>query len=1086
MGEVLMDQKDVSLLRSNLHHHPPIFLATHVVVFFDREIVLAESQGEELPPGYALLDEQIVNRIGALLGKPLVDWFLAQITSMAFDEEFELGLAFHRGGDFENLLARRSIGEFGLAELEKNVLEVLGAAGNDGDRNFVSWFRRSTVIVRIGGGFLRNSISALVFDTTIISGQTTGGGAGRLALLRPSPGAFRFVKAGENFRGGFDAFGFLGGCGAENGEPCQEVCEKCLSCHCVILFENRNPGQRFSLGCISMRDPSFLCLPQSGKFALVGVVKGSLTTIPVLIQLLVVGLAPGQAHAEQHALLIAISEYSAEEFAPDLPACRQDAQIMKSWLTDEFAFPVANIAELYDREATTPRIREELERLVAEVEPGDSVVLYFSGHGGQVADYDGDETGDGLDEVLITYDFAQNIVTERRDPEAWLTDDVIRHYLTRLRTNRVLVLFDCCHAGTATRNWLGPYGFPRGAELKWFNTGFNWTRRPRAGMGATATLHHSDNANHVYIAACKATEQAIALAEGSLLTQSWTGNTSGQGSTPLSDLGQRIGAEVSVQAQRIGRDYDWITSSQTPQFEGNLGWTLNDLLSQDVSAAAKSLAFEDPHVAEEATDELREHPEKWGEIDVTVKTDQAMYEEGDPLTITVTSERDGYLQLFLIDAEGNQQFLFPHDQPGGAPIQANQPFAVTGPDAQRDFEMAEPFGHEMIKAMISTSPFPSESSEDRDEAESLRSLGTRGVKFVDKTGAAVAFYQVLPREEIARGPAPVRKAASPKYQSVPVYYATDRKPTGRTEAAEFFGARRNRGTQPLQYGTAVVTIPETHRLGVVETPKWYKGEFWEDPTKHVMMLQPVPMDRDAFLARLSRDSQVDGKRQVLLFVHGFNVTFYNAVRRTGQMAVDLDFPGAALTYSWPSYGDVKEYLPDETNAQWSVPHLADVLLDLQKNTEIDRIHVIAHSMGTRVLSGALVEANSRGFDLNLANVILAAPDMDADVFVDQIMPKVQASTGRLTMYASSADKALMVSQQLKRNPRLGLSGPAIVVAPGMDTIDASGLDTDLLSHSYYGDNLLVLRDLWRLIILGWEPPLRKLEAGARGEWRMGE
>ncbi len=792
--------------------------------------------------------------------------------------------------------------------------------------------------------------------------------------------------------------------------------------------------------------------------------------------------------AEQHALLIAISEYSAEEYAPDLPACRQDAAAMKTWLTGEFGFPPANIAELYDSAATTPAIKKQLERLAALVEPGDSVVLYFSGHGGQVADYDGDETGDGLDEVLVTYDFAQNIANERRDPAVWLTDDVIRHYLTRLRTNRVLVMFDCCHSGTATRNWLDPYGPPREAELKWFPGGFNWKRRPKAGPRATATLHHSENANHAYIAACKATEQAIALANGSLLTDTWTRFTVGQKSVTLRDLGERTGGEVATRAAQIGRQFEWIAASQTPQFEGNLSWTLSDLLGQSVAPDARALAMATPDVAERPGAPASKNSGAWGEIAVKVATDKGMYVAGDPMTVTVTAERSGYLRLFLIDAEGNQQFLFPHDREGGARIEAGVPLEVTGPDEARDFQMAEPFGHEMIKAMVSTTPFPPLKSEVAGGGESLRTLGTRGIKFVEKIGAAVVFYQVLPQEIVARGEAPVRKGASRQYNAVQVYYATDRKPTGRSKPSEFFGARRNRGNEPLQFGVATVTIPQTHRIGVVESPKWFKLEFWEDPARHVMMLQPVPLNRQAFWNRVNRNARPEGggDSEVLLFVHGFNVTFYDALRRTGQMAVDLDFPGAAMAYSWPSYGNVEDYLPDETNAKWSIPHLAEVLVDLQEKTGVGRIHVIAHSMGTRVLGRAVMEARNRGFDLQLNNVILAAPDIDADVFVDQIMPRVRQSAGRLTMYASASDKALLASQKLKRNPRLGLSGKDLVVVPGMDTVDASAIDTDLLSHSYYGDNITMLRDIWRLMILDWDPPRRQLQPGGRGEWLISE
>jgi len=47
-----------------------------------------------------------------------------------------------------------------------------------------------------------------------------------------------------------------------------------------------------------------------------------------------------------------------------------------------------------------------------------------------------------------------------------------------------------------------------------------------------------------------------------------------------------------------------------------------------------------------------------------------------------------------------------------------------------------------------------------------------------------------------------------------------------------------------------------------------------------------------------------------------------------------------------------------------------------------------------------------------------------------------------------------------------------VILPGIDTIDVSNVDTDLLGHSYYGDNRSVLSDLFNLIRLGAPPELR--------------
>jgi len=331
--------------------------------------------------------------------------------------------------------------------------------------------------------------------------------------------------------------------------------------------------------------------------------------------------------------------------------------------------------------------------------------------------------------------------------------------------------------------------------------------------------------------------------------------------------------------------------------------------------------------------------------------------------------------------------------------------------------------------------------------------------------------------------------ATEEYHEVDVFYATDRRPTGLSSPAAFYGGKRNLVPvtgSPMQYGLAKVTIPKTHRLGSLESPKWYRLEFWEDPRKHVMIGTMSSMDGPTFFESVSGAADGAPENQALIFVHGFNVKFADAVRRTGQIAYDLNFPGVAMTFSWPSegYPNFTSYNSDQNDADWAQLHLAQLLVDLQLKTEVEKIHIIAHSMGGRVLTGALELAAREGFDLKLNNVILAAPDVDADVFTQQIMPKIQGTSERFTMYASSRDQALAISQQFNGNMRLGLTGPSLVVLPGMDTVDVSNVDMSLLGHGYFGEHKLVIDDMLRMLLRNQSAEERGLVSGARGEWLL--
>lgn len=324
-----------------------------------------------------------------------------------------------------------------------------------------------------------------------------------------------------------------------------------------------------------------------------------------------------------------------------------------------------------------------------------------------------------------------------------------------------------------------------------------------------------------------------------------------------------------------------------------------------------------------------------------------------------------------------------------------------------------------------------------------------------------------------------------KFSKVDVYFATDRQRVDNTRPDLRYGPTRNMEGDHLEYGKAIVTIPDIHVPGRVERPKWWKFEFREDEKKHVVLREPKLMEEGEFYRSIQASTSSNPADELLMFVHGFNVSWGDAMRRTGQISYDLGFGGVTLCYSWPSQGSLKKYPVDKENSEWTIPHLTKVLMDLQSQTEIGKVHIIAHSMGTRALTYAIANAKDAGIELDLNNIILAAPDIDRDIFKEQILPKIEGHTDLLTMYASSDDEALKISRSFNGSPRLGLSGDSIFVIPQrMDTIDATGIDTSLLGHSYYGSQQVVVKDIFGVIVKGLLPPARSLSQGDYGEWDL--
>lgn len=273
---------------------------------------------------------------------------------------------------------------------------------------------------------------------------------------------------------------------------------------------------------------------------------------------------------------------------------------------------------------------------------------------------------------------------------------------------------------------------------------------------------------------------------------------------------------------------------------------------------------------------------------------------------------------------------------------------------------------------------------------------------------------------------------------------------------------------PFELGIVKVSIPPTHQPGVVELPSLLYLELKVNPDKHFVMADIQPYVKETFFSRLRNKIAQSDDKDMFVFVHGFHNTFENAAFRTAQIAYDMKFTGAPVFFSWPSQGSVVDYPADESNAGAAVHDLRVFLTELIKHSDADRIHLIAHSMGNRVLTRAVKGIELADDHVIFNEVVLAAPDMDAKTFSD-IMPEMAKRVDRVTLYASSRDKALVVSNVLHGEyPRAGESVPHPVVVQPVESIDVSSV-TD--GHSYIADDGQILQDLNN--ILKYSRPLNE-------------
>ncbi len=325
-------------------------------------------------------------------------------------------------------------------------------------------------------------------------------------------------------------------------------------------------------------------------------------------------------------------------------------------------------------------------------------------------------------------------------------------------------------------------------------------------------------------------------------------------------------------------------------------------------------------------------------------------------------------------------------------------------------------------------------------------------------------------------PVPEPEPDGEEFTRITTFFATDRNYVATAEPNEAFGKQPD----TLRYGVATVSIPRDHRMGEIERPflSWITRE---DPSRHIVLLSADVMPSDVFFQHLSARIRDTTGRNALVFVHGYNVTFAEAARRTAQMAYDLGFDGAPVFYSWPSAGSFQGYAADARNIEWSQANMERFLVDFFRRSQADNVYLVAHSMGNRAVTRAIINAARQepGIRTRLKQVVLAAPDVDAAVFRTQIAPALAELHAPITLYASSGDLALRAAQQLYGGfPRAGQSGDGLVVVRGVDTIDASAVDTGLLGHSYYGDEQSILSDMFYMF-RGVRPEARAMLVGRR-------
>jgi esterase/lipase superfamily enzyme len=217
---------------------------------------------------------------------------------------------------------------------------------------------------------------------------------------------------------------------------------------------------------------------------------------------------------------------------------------------------------------------------------------------------------------------------------------------------------------------------------------------------------------------------------------------------------------------------------------------------------------------------------------------------------------------------------------------------------------------------------------------------------------------------------------------------------------------------------------------------------------------------------LEQIAGADGR--VVIYVHGFNISFEKGCRRAAMLQRQLRLDGQLLLFSWPADGMVTSYVRDLADLEWSLLPLQAALTLLAERFGHHNVDMIGHSMGAKALIGALYGAG-RETDKRFGQMILVAPDVDSGLFVRDYHD-LDDVVSRITIYVSENDRALRLSRRLNGHTRLGEPGNHTALLNGVDIVDVSALERKKTSgHLYHVYDQIVIDDI-RRVLAGDHPP----------------
>jgi esterase/lipase superfamily enzyme len=199
---------------------------------------------------------------------------------------------------------------------------------------------------------------------------------------------------------------------------------------------------------------------------------------------------------------------------------------------------------------------------------------------------------------------------------------------------------------------------------------------------------------------------------------------------------------------------------------------------------------------------------------------------------------------------------------------------------------------------------------------------------------------------------------------------------------------------------------------------------WED-REMLEVLPPVPLLQDAFFDELRSAIHRSPHRSVLIVVWGWKERWRTSAAKSAYVSYLLDIDTPVVVFDWPANQgtNARGYLASHRMARASGADLGRLLEGVIQHTRPENLWLVALSMGSQVVSDGVnymaQQPELRDAEQEIDHVILAAPDVAEDEFDRKFATEIRQLSRHLTVYVSSTDQALLLSQWINRRARVG-------------------------------------------------------------------